>query len=650
MLRRRRFFAMAIVTLLLLVPHTVMGESNTRDGSVVATAISITTSVDEVESSLEYDIEFGELSANMSYNYQIWFTRVDPDFVHERIQNSFTAEDNVHTISSSWSPPQDGPWTIHAELLNDYGAAIDSNTGLFDWGDLWNNSDSVQLNISPEPELTHYDLFENESLRENVSVTFDFANYESGADYKLRWKLYRGIGINDQEFIVGEGPSSWYSRSVAFSSLQNYWENNTNFTIATWLYRVDNIGDQDVLVEIDSKNWTFAIGKGPEIIIAPIVQGCMNPNANNYNPQATVDDGSCKFDDTDGDGVYDYLEIEGCMDENATNYNLEATDDDGSCEYSDQDGDGVFDHLEVEGCMDKNATNYDLNATDDDDSCEYADQDGDGVFDHLEVEGCTDENALNYDSESTDDDGSCEYPPLLRAEIVSNQTTGEGPLSIQFSANISGGVANYEIEWVFGDGEISNLKNPTHVFAPGVYNVALQVRDSRNSTAMDSIQIVVEEPEIVEELSGYISHSAQLEPITLGMAGALEFTAIITGGVAPYTFAWDFGDGNTADGDIVLHEYSEFKTYAVKIRISDSENREIEYDLDVEIIERDDPLTNATSDIVDGGEISDLGIYVTSASAAGLLLIFGLFGRKRRENFLDAERRMSLGGPSIWDD
>jgi hypothetical protein len=100
----------------------------------------------------------------------------------------------------------------------------------------------------------------------------------------------------------------------------------------------------------------------------------------------------------------------------------------------------------------------------------------------------------------------------------------------------------------------------------------------------------------------------------------------------------------------VLHEYSEFKTYAVKIRISDSENREIEYDLDVEIIERDDPLTNATSDIVDGGEISDLGIYVTSASAAGLLLIFGLFGRKRRENFLDAERRMSLGGPSIWDD
>ena len=50
------------------------------------------------------------------------------------------------------------------------------------------------------------------------------------------------------------------------------------------------------------------------------VTGCTNLEALNYNPNATIDDGSCI--------------ILGCTDENAINYNPEATDDDNSCEYS----------------------------------------------------------------------------------------------------------------------------------------------------------------------------------------------------------------------------------------------------------------------------------------------------------------------------
>ena len=50
------------------------------------------------------------------------------------------------------------------------------------------------------------------------------------------------------------------------------------------------------------------------------VMGCTDINAVNYNPNATVDDGSCI--------------VLGCTDENAINYNPDATDDNGSCEYS----------------------------------------------------------------------------------------------------------------------------------------------------------------------------------------------------------------------------------------------------------------------------------------------------------------------------
>ena len=53
------------------------------------------------------------------------------------------------------------------------------------------------------------------------------------------------------------------------------------------------------------------------------VLGCMDPVAENYDPTATEDDGSCTYPPTP---------VLGCTDETATNYNPEATQDDGSCE------------------------------------------------------------------------------------------------------------------------------------------------------------------------------------------------------------------------------------------------------------------------------------------------------------------------------
>jgi len=51
------------------------------------------------------------------------------------------------------------------------------------------------------------------------------------------------------------------------------------------------------------------------------IPGCADPDALNYNPKATIDDGSCIY------------ETPGCMDSEALNYNSEATIDDGSCVY-----------------------------------------------------------------------------------------------------------------------------------------------------------------------------------------------------------------------------------------------------------------------------------------------------------------------------
>ena len=77
-----------------------------------------------------------------------------------------------------------------------------------------------------------------------------------------------------------------------------------------------------------------------------IYGGCTDPTSLNYNPSATLDNGSCRYP------VY------GCTDPNAYNYNPGASVDDGSCGYL--------------GCTDPTAINYNPQATINNGACHYA--------------------------------------------------------------------------------------------------------------------------------------------------------------------------------------------------------------------------------------------------------------------------------------
>ena len=89
------------------------------------------------------------------------------------------------------------------------------------------------------------------------------------------------------------------------------------------------------------------------------VPGCTDPNACNFDPAATSDDGSCQFPD-------------GCTDPSACNYNAAALCDDGSCTF----GDVYFEDVDGDGFGDPGAPfilceilpGYATNNTDCDDS------------------------------------------------------------------------------------------------------------------------------------------------------------------------------------------------------------------------------------------------------------------------------------------
>jgi hypothetical protein len=131
---------------------------------------------------------------------------------------------------------------------------------------------------------------------------------------------------------------------------------------------------------------------------APTVSGCTNPLASNYDPQANVDDGSCILKPV----VY------GCMEVTALNYDPNATVDDGSCVRpivlgcTDDGTDPNFPNRPSHYKTGRSADNYDPQATADDGSCIYSPP-------PKTVEGCTDPDAANYVPGATNDDGSCFY-------------------------------------------------------------------------------------------------------------------------------------------------------------------------------------------------------------------------------------------------
>ena len=72
-------------------------------------------------------------------------------------------------------------------------------------------------------------------------------------------------------------------------------------------------------------------------------------------------------------------------------------------------------------------------------------------------------------------------------------TSGVAPLSVQFMANASdpdGSIVSYS--WMFGDGGVSSIANPLHVYnTQGSYQASILVTDNKGATATGFVSIIV---------------------------------------------------------------------------------------------------------------------------------------------------------------
>ncbi|MFH1101838.1 MAG: C25 family cysteine peptidase [Methanobacteriota archaeon] len=132
--------------------------------------------------------------------------------------------------------------------------------------------------------------------------------------------------------------------------------------------------------------------------------------------------------------------------------------------------------------------------------------------------------------------------------------------SVQFSGSAIGWFPPYNWTWFFYDGMILYGQNIERNYStPGVKLVVLRVTDSRNHFGQGGTWVVVVDELIADAQGPY--HGFIDEPVL--------FNGFASGGFSAYNFAWEFGDGTTANGQYQNHVYNHTGTYVVNLTVTD---------------------------------------------------------------------------------
>lgn len=163
----------------------------------------------------------------------------------------------------------------------------------------------------------------------------------------------------------------------------------------------------------------------------------------------------------------------------------------------------------------------------------------------------------------------------LTVQIIWDTTDGgTAPATFEFTAdaNFPGRITTYS--WDFGDGQQRNTANPTvfHTFEdPGNYTVTVTVTDTATKETVSASESVVVHP--VGVTPEPLTVSAYWDTTDGGTAPATySLEGDVYGGRAPYTWHWDFGDGQEATfgGCCASHRYENPGQYTATLTVTDS--------------------------------------------------------------------------------
>jgi DNA-binding beta-propeller fold protein YncE/PKD repeat protein len=208
--------------------------------------------------------------------------------------------------------------------------------------------------------------------------------------------------------------------------------------------------------------------------------------------------------------------------------------------------------------------------------------------------------------------------PTVQVAAAPSNVTDVG-FPVTFTAVQAGGASPGTTYWTFGDGATANGTTVRHAYtAPGAYFATVHYTDAAGEQVSNFTTVTVNNAmsATYKVATGPTSPSlAAGSSVSTGTS--LEFSTSISGGTAPFTIVWGFGDGSYGYGVESTHAFATPGSYNVTLFVEDAVGAEwnASYHLTV---------TSSSSSSSFGSNFDEglvLGIILGAAIAAVILFV-----------------------------
>lgn len=164
--------------------------------------------------------------------------------------------------------------------------------------------------------------------------------------------------------------------------------------------------------------------------------------------------------------------------------------------------------------------------------------------------------AVDIRSESTSGEDVTEEYVDLEAKLLTLEASEAQLLELMKQAGTVEEILEVQRELTRTRGEIEQIKG--------------RMQYLEQSAALAYISVSLEQSKLVVEFFA--------EPRTVKEGREVQFVPTVSGGFSPYSYEWDFGDGETSTEGAPAHTYHDDGTYTVLLKIKDDEGNTAEHE------------------------------------------------------------------------